>query len=246
MPNTGNFNPEWGYLAPRPGFIRSFRMALFAGAIGTVAGMAVAVAFVARPAVDLSVAARTMAQLGESDDVPNDSQNDLPKSAAVPARAEMLEVKTPTLVVPQLAARPIADPRDAANFAAAESHSAATVQHPAALAGLAESPAVSDHMSDAPSGITTAPAPKRISRAPQPATVTAFAEAPELRDDAGTEISLKAAAAPAPSPPKLASKKTLPTMRVRTARADLNSRDRANGGPFDIFRTILGFDHQVR
>ena len=68
MPNTGNFNPEWGYLAPRPGLIRSFRMALVAGAIGAVAGMAVAVVFIAHPTVDLSVAARTMAQLGESDD----------------------------------------------------------------------------------------------------------------------------------------------------------------------------------
>ena len=57
MPNPGNFNPEWGYLAPKPGFIRSARMALAAGAIGTVAGMAVAVALIAHPSVDVSVAA---------------------------------------------------------------------------------------------------------------------------------------------------------------------------------------------
>ena len=67
MPNPGNFNPEWGYLAPKPGFIRSARMALAAGAIGTLAGMAVAVPLIAHPSADVSVAARTMAQPGTLD-----------------------------------------------------------------------------------------------------------------------------------------------------------------------------------
>ena len=177
MPNTGNFNPEWGYLAPRPGLIRSFRMALVAGAIGTVAGMAVAVVFIAHPTVDLSVAARTMAQLGESDDLPNN----LPKSAAAsPATAEMFEVKAPAVVAPQMSARPVTDARDEQNFAAAESHSAATDQHPAALAALAEAPAVSDSTADVPRGVTAAPAPKRLSRAPQSANVAALTEAPAV------------------------------------------------------------------
>ncbi len=241
MPNTGNFNPEWGYLAPRPGLIRSFRMALVAGAIGTVAGMAVAVVFIAHPTVDLSVAARTMAQLGESDDLPNN----LPKSAAAsPATAEMFEVKAPAVVAPQMSARPVTDARDEQSFAAAESHSAATDQHPAALAALAEAPAVSDSTADVPRGVTAAPAPKRLSRAPQSANVAALTEASQLRDDASAEVSAKAMSVPSS---KMANKR-VQVPRVRTARADLNPHERDR--PFDFFRTILGgnpfFNDQIR
>jgi hypothetical protein len=253
MPNN-DFNPEWGYLAPRPGLIKSFRMALVAGVIGTVAGMAVAVALVARPAVDLSVAARTMAQLGESDDLPGNSPNDAPKAAASSASAEMLDVKLPPVAAPQVTARPAASPRDLENFASVESHSAATVQHPAAVAALAEAPAVSDNPVDVPGGLIPAQAPKRVSRVQQPATaaanVAALADAPALRDDASTEMSAKAAPAPAPK----AANKRVQVARVRTARADLNPRERDNGGPLDLFpligRTILGanpfFNDQVR
>jgi hypothetical protein len=247
MPNTGNFNPEWGYLAPRPGFMRSFRMALVAGAIGTVSGMAVAVAFIAHPAVDLSVAARTMAQLGESEDLPNNSPNDPLKSVASPARAEMLEINAPPVAASQASARPIAEHRDVKDFAAAESHSVATFQHPAALTALAEAPALSDDRADVPGRMAPALAPKKTTRAAQAANVAALAEAPALRDDASAEMSTKAA--PGPSP-RMAAKKAQ-AVRVRTARADLNSRDRDVAGPFDLFRNILGGnsffnDHQVR
>jgi hypothetical protein len=243
MSSTGNFNPEWGYLAPRPGMIRSFRMALLAGAIGTVAGMAVAVAFIAHPAVDLSVAARTMAQLGESDDLPDD----LPKSAAAtPASAEVFEVKTPGVAAPQMSSRPVTDPRNEKNFAAAESHSAATDQHPAVLAGLAEAPSVADYPAGVPSGMTPAPEPRKTGRAPQAATVAALTEAPTLRDDASAEMSAKAVSAPSS---KMTNKR-VQAPRVRTARADFNPHERDNGGPFGFFRTILGgnplFNDQIR
>jgi hypothetical protein len=245
MSNTGDYNPEWGYLAPRPGIIRSLRMAFVAGVIGIAAGMAVAVALIARPTVDLSVAARTMAQLGEPDDVPNTLPNNSTKSAATSASAELLEVKG-SPAASQATVRTAADLRDLTNFAAAESHSAATVQHPAALAGLAESPAITDNMPATPIGITPASAPKKISRTQQAAHVAALTEAPALRDDASAEISAKAA--PTPSP-KMTNKRPQQVGRVRTARADLNSHDR-DGGPFDLFRTILGgnsfFNDQVR
>jgi hypothetical protein len=49
MRSAGNFHPEWGYLAPAPGFMRTVRIALVATAIGAVAGAVVVVSLVERP-----------------------------------------------------------------------------------------------------------------------------------------------------------------------------------------------------
>jgi hypothetical protein len=239
MPNPGNFNPEWGYLAPKPGFIRSARTALAAGAIGTVAGMAVAVALIAHPSADISVAARTMAQSGVVDASPTS-----PVSAA---SAELLESDVEHVTAPPVAARTSGDPRDVKNFAAAESHSAATTQQPAGVSALAEAPAVNGNATDMPSGPTPLSSPKKLSKVPQRANVAALAAAPALRDDA-SEMSIEAA--PAPSPKKVNNK--VHAARVRTPRSDPNIRDGEKGGPLDflplIGRTILGanWNDQVR
>ncbi|HZR62110.1 MAG TPA: hypothetical protein VFA80_14270 [Xanthobacteraceae bacterium] len=63
MRSAGNFHPEWGYLAPRPSFVRTLRIALVATAIGATAGAAVVVSLVARPAsrtADSSIAAHAL------------------------------------------------------------------------------------------------------------------------------------------------------------------------------------------
>ena len=49
MRSAGNFHPEWGYLAPAPGFMRMVRIALVATAIGAVAGAVVVVSLIERP-----------------------------------------------------------------------------------------------------------------------------------------------------------------------------------------------------
>lgn len=49
MRSAGNFHPEWGYLAPAPGFMRTARIALVATAIGATAGAVVVVSLAARP-----------------------------------------------------------------------------------------------------------------------------------------------------------------------------------------------------
>jgi hypothetical protein len=228
MPNAGNFNPEWGYLAPKPGFIRSARMALAAGAIGTVAGMTVAIALIAHPNVDVSVAARTMAQLGA-----------LEASPVSAASAELLESDAQHVTAPRISARTSVDPRDVKNFAAAESHSAATTQQPAGLSALAEAPAVNDSAADTPIGPTPLLSPRKLSKVQQAASVAALAAAPALRDDA-SEMSSEAT--PAVSPKKV--NKKVQTARVRTPRNDPNVRDGEKGGPLDflplIGRTILG------
>ena len=60
MRSTGNFHPEWGYLAPSSSFIRTARTALFAVVVGGIAGAAVVLPLVERPAGESSVAARTL------------------------------------------------------------------------------------------------------------------------------------------------------------------------------------------
>ncbi len=62
-----NFNPEWGYLAPAPSFMRTARVALVAAAIGATSGAAVVLALIDHPAAEeTSVAARTLVQQGDS------------------------------------------------------------------------------------------------------------------------------------------------------------------------------------
>src|ERR1700681_2319528 len=52
MRSTGNFSPEWGYLAPAPSFMRTARVVLVATAIGATAGAGVVLSLVDHPAAD--------------------------------------------------------------------------------------------------------------------------------------------------------------------------------------------------
>lgn len=49
MRNSGNFHPEWGYLAPAPSFMRTARIVIVATAIGATAGAGVVLSLVERP-----------------------------------------------------------------------------------------------------------------------------------------------------------------------------------------------------
>src|ERR1700675_1668783 len=63
MRSAGNFNPEWGYLAPAPSFMRTARVVLVATAIGATAGAGVVLSLVDHPAADgekMSVAAHAI------------------------------------------------------------------------------------------------------------------------------------------------------------------------------------------
>jgi hypothetical protein len=66
MGHAGNFNPEWGYLAPAPTFLRTARGFLIAAVIGGAAGAAVVLSLMDRPAAEASVAARTLVSAVES------------------------------------------------------------------------------------------------------------------------------------------------------------------------------------
>jgi hypothetical protein len=55
-----NFHPEWGFLAPAPGLLRTVRTALVAMAVGATAGGGVALSLVDRSVGQTSVAERTL------------------------------------------------------------------------------------------------------------------------------------------------------------------------------------------
>ena len=50
MRSAGNFNPEWGYLAPAPNFMRTARVVVVATAIGATAAAAVVLSLAERSA----------------------------------------------------------------------------------------------------------------------------------------------------------------------------------------------------
>jgi hypothetical protein len=62
MHRAGNFNPEWGYLAPTPSFLRTVRLVAVSAAIAATASAVVVFALVRQPAAEESIAARTLIQ----------------------------------------------------------------------------------------------------------------------------------------------------------------------------------------
>ena len=142
MRHAANFNPEWGYVAPRPGFLRSARLVVVAGAIGATAGAAVVFSLVDRPVAEESVAARTLVP-GPIAGMPT------PVSASVAApllgewQRHQLLTEAPGVAWRQ-AAVPVPAHIGAAASSPSESGTTSTMLRPAAGAALAEAPAMTD------------------------------------------------------------------------------------------------------
>ena len=108
MRSAGNFNSEWGYLAPAPSFMRTARVVLVATAIGATAGAAVVVSLIDRPAVErdktASIAAHaivTSVQAAPASATPS------PGSAAVaPAAPVSVTTAVPATAAPVAQAQP--------------------------------------------------------------------------------------------------------------------------------------------
>jgi hypothetical protein len=122
MRHAGNFNPEWGCLAPAPGFMRTLRIILVAAAVGASAGAAVVFSLIERPAAETSVAARTLVQ------------------ASAASTSESVQAPAPEY---RQSPQPPAGNRTD-TVAAAESRTSSTPQGPASVAALAEAPAATD------------------------------------------------------------------------------------------------------
>jgi hypothetical protein len=158
---AANFNPEWGYLAPAPGFMRTARIVLVAAAVGATAGSAVVFSLVDRPVAEESVAARTLAQpvaavaapvsltAATQAQAPRQGQKQLPPpqvqadaQSALRGRSAMLSPANDRAESP----------------AAGESSGGSITQSPASMAALAEVPAATDAApTQAPDAMVTAP-----------------------------------------------------------------------------------------
>ena len=60
MPYARNVNPEWGYVAPVPGVMRTALLVVVAAIIGATASAATVFSLLDRPVAEESVAARTL------------------------------------------------------------------------------------------------------------------------------------------------------------------------------------------
>jgi hypothetical protein len=165
MRHAGNFNPEWGYLAPAPSFLRTARIVVVASVIGATAGAAVVFSLVDRPAAEESVAAASapVAPVG----IP----------AATRLQAEELQTSPQLQIDAQSATRGQSAKLRATNAhagtpAASESSAISTTQHPASVAALAEAPAAADAppaqaAAEAVAGPDGTPAQKKVAKKPR-------------------------------------------------------------------------------
>src|SRR5580700_11055349 len=97
MRSTGNFSPEWGYLAPAPSILRTMRVVLVATAVGATAGAGVVLSLVDHSAGDgekVSMAAHAIVTSAQAAPmpamtVPAPMANAAPIAAAAPAVSEV-------------------------------------------------------------------------------------------------------------------------------------------------------------
>ena len=174
MRHAGNFNPEWGYIAPAPNFLRTARVFVVAAAIGATASAAVVFSLMDRPAAETSVAARTLVQ---------------PVEPALPTRSAPLmeQLQTQSEQTSVLQAQP--------SVSQAQRADAAGVVHTGAssavgAASTTQRPPIAAELVEAPRIIMTTEAPPVRVFASEPNT----AAVPEAAPIAA------AAAAPTPAP----------------------------------------------
>ena len=162
MRHGRNFNPEWGYVAPASGFMRTSRF-MVAAIVGATAGAVIVFSLLGRPVAEESVAARTLVGLDAS----------LPVTAATSVAAqqptEPQQIKSPAEV--RNSAEQNAPPVLAAGVKTRpqQSELATTLasQHPTNAAALAEAPAMKDTSAVQTPNNTVAVTPDPVS-APQP------------------------------------------------------------------------------
>ena len=131
--NAGNFNPEWGYLAPAPSFARRARLVLVAAAVGATAGAGVGFSLVSHPATETSVAARTLVGPVEA------------ASARGNTPAQVAQTSTPSPTEKQ---RPpsLELSGQSAHEATKESSASAITQAPQGISALVEAPTATDNV----------------------------------------------------------------------------------------------------
>ena len=176
MRHAGNFNPEWGYIAPAPKFLHTARVFVVAVAIGAMASAAVVFSLMDRPAADRSVAARTLVQ-------PVVPAHSAPLVAQLQTQSEQTSVLQAQPSVSQAQRADAAGeirPQGAAGVAHTGASSAAgaasTTQRPPIAAALVEAPRII-MTTEAPPARVLASEPNTAA-VPEAAPVAAAAAAP--------------------------------------------------------------------
>ena len=197
---SGNFHPEWGYLAPAPSVMRTARVVAVATAIGATAGAAVVLSLADRPAPVMAASAgqtlvvvHSLVQPAEAS-VP--AAAPAPVASATPA-AEPIAATPPAAPAPVLAAAPAAPAPAPANLQSAPrpvtgDSRTASAENPPAIAirpPAASEAAAPDRAADA------APIAPEPSAAP-----TAAVRKPHLNEHDPIRPPLAVAAAPRRKP----------------------------------------------
>ena len=200
MRHAGNFNPEWGYIAPAPNFLRTARVFVVAAAIGATASAAVVFSLMDRPAAETSVAARTLVQ-------PVVPARSAPLVAQLQPQSEQTSVLQAQSSVSQAQRADVAGairPQDAAGVAHTGASSAAgaasTTQRPPIAAALVEAPRII-MTTEAPPARVLASEPNTAA-APEAAPAAAAAAAPTPAPAPRTVIKKPRAVARATAPPR--------------------------------------------
>ena len=198
MRHAGNFNPEWGYIAPAPNFLRTARFFVVAAAIGATASAAVVFSLMDRPAAETSVAARTLVQ-------PVVPARSAPLVAQLQPQSEQTSVLQAQSSVSQAQRADVAGairPQDAAGVAHTGASSAAgaasTMRRPPIAGALVEAPRII-MTTEAPPARVFASEPNAAA-VPEAAPVAAAATAPTLAPR--TVIKKPRAVARAATPPR--------------------------------------------
>jgi hypothetical protein len=178
MRHAGNFNPEWGYLAPAPSFMRTARGFIVAALVGGTAGAAVVLSLMDRPAAETSVAARTLVSAVEPP-APVRPVESTP-SAAAPTVAQLQPAQAAAPPLQRRDASVATSPQQGATTLAhtGDAGSAVMNRRAPAAAALAEAPRIM--AAEVPAG-RPAIAENTVAPAPTVAAEAAAAPAPAMR-----------------------------------------------------------------
>ena len=171
MRHAGNFNPEWGYIAPAPNFLRTARVFVVAAAIGAMASAAVVFSLMDRPVAETSVAARTLVQPVE----PALPTRSAPLVTQPQTQSEQTSVSQPERPDAAGATRPQGVAVVTHAGAGSPAGAASTTQRPPIAAALAEAPRIMT--TEAPPGHALA-SELNTAAAPEAAPVGGSAAAP--------------------------------------------------------------------
>ena len=143
MRHGSNFNPEWGYIAPAPGFMRTARLIVIAVIIGATAGAAIVFSLLDRQRADGSVAARTLVAPDVSRPVTGGT------SLAAPQQTEPQQIKSRAEAQNSAEQKPSPELATAAKTRPQQNELAttSTSQRPTSTAIVAEAPALKDEPS---------------------------------------------------------------------------------------------------